>query len=96
MRKLKTFIVSGSCYPSRTLYGIFCGLKGHLKDENGGNALNPLESSDKWYFSSSCTSWVQCGLRDFFFFYIMIFLFTFPYITIFTSRCPFTLQCLHI
>ena len=34
-------------YPARSLYGIVCDLKRHLEDVNGGNALNPLDSSDK-------------------------------------------------
>ena len=34
-------------YPSRSLYGIICGLKRYLEDVNEGNALNPLDSSDK-------------------------------------------------
>ena len=38
---------NGGCYPPRSLYGIVCGLKRHLEDVNGGNALNPLDSSDK-------------------------------------------------
>ena len=45
---------TGGRYPPRWLYGIFCGLKRHLEDENGGKALNPLDSSDKRYFSSTC------------------------------------------
>ena len=38
---------SGGRYPSRSLYGIVCGLKQYLEDVNGGNALNSLHSSDK-------------------------------------------------
>ena len=34
-------------HPSRSLYGIVCGLKQYLEDVNGQNALNPLDSSDK-------------------------------------------------
>ena len=34
-------------YPSRSLYGIICGVKRYLEDVNEGNALNPLDSSDK-------------------------------------------------
>ena len=34
-------------YPSRSLYGIVCGLKWYLEDVNGGNALNPLDTKDK-------------------------------------------------
>ena len=29
-------------YPSRTVYGIVCGVKRHLWDANGDEALNPL------------------------------------------------------
>ena len=38
---------NGGRYPSRSLYGIVCGLKRYLEDVNGGNTLNPLDSSDK-------------------------------------------------
>ena len=38
---------NGGRYPSQSLYGIVCGLKRHLEDVYGGNALNPLDSSDK-------------------------------------------------
>ena len=38
---------NGGRYPSRSLYGIVCGLKRYLEDVNGRNALSPLESSDK-------------------------------------------------
>ena len=38
---------NGRRYPSRSLYGIVCGLKRYLENINGGNALNPLDSSDK-------------------------------------------------
>ena len=38
---------NGDRYPSRSLYGIVCGLKRYLEDVNGGNALNPLDSRDK-------------------------------------------------
>ncbi|CAH3036024.1 unnamed protein product, partial [Porites evermanni] len=38
---------NGGRYPSRSLYGIVCGLKRYLEDVNGGNALNRLDSSDK-------------------------------------------------
>ena len=38
---------NGGRYPSRSLYGIVCGLKRYLEDVNGGNALNSLDSSDK-------------------------------------------------
>ena len=42
------------------LYAIICGLKRYLEDENGGNALNSLDSSNKKYFSSGCT-FVPCA-----------------------------------
>ena len=38
---------NGGRYPSRSLYGIVCGLKRYLEDVNGGNALNPVDSSGK-------------------------------------------------
>ena len=38
---------NGGRYPSRFLYGIVYGLKRYLEDVNAGNALNPLDSSDK-------------------------------------------------
>lgn len=50
----------GGRYPPRTLYGLVCGLKRHLEDENKGNALNPLDSSDKRYFLGSC-AFVKCA-----------------------------------
>ena len=31
---------NGGRYPPRSLYGVVCGLKWHLEDVNGGNALN--------------------------------------------------------
>ena len=40
-------IKNGGRCQSRSLYGIVCGLKQKLEDVNGGNALNPLDSSDK-------------------------------------------------
>ena len=40
---------NGGRYLSRSLYGIVCGLKLYLKNVNGGNALNPLDSKDKRY-----------------------------------------------
>ena len=41
--------MNGGRYLSRSLYGIVCGLKLYLKNVNGGNALNPLDSKDKRY-----------------------------------------------
>ena len=40
---------SGERYPPRTVYGIVCGLKRHLGDKNGDEALNPLDADDKRY-----------------------------------------------
>ena len=40
---------NGGRYLSGSLYGIVCGLKLYLKNVNGGNALNPLDSKDKRY-----------------------------------------------
>ena len=40
---------NGGRYLSCSLYGIVCGLKLYLKNVNGGNALNPLDSKDKRY-----------------------------------------------
>ena len=42
-------IDSGERYPPRTVYGIVCGLKRHLGDKNGDEALNPLDAHDKRY-----------------------------------------------
>lgn len=53
----------GDRYAPRSLYGIVCGLKRHLKDKNGGKALNPLDRSYKRYFSRSCAL-VQSALHD--------------------------------
>ena len=53
----------GDRYAPRSLYGIVCGLKRHLKDKNGGKALNPLDGSYKRYFSRSCAL-VQSALHD--------------------------------
>lgn len=40
---------SGERYPPRTVYGIVCGLKRHLGDKNGDEALNPLDAHDNRY-----------------------------------------------
>ena len=40
---------SGERYPPRTVYGIVCGVKRHLADKNGDEALNPLDAHDKRY-----------------------------------------------
>jgi len=44
---------NGGRYPPRTLYGIVCGIKRHLEEQNGANALNPLDNSDKRYVLSN-------------------------------------------
>ena len=38
---------SGERYPPRTVYGIVCGLKRHLGNKYGDEALNPLDAHDK-------------------------------------------------
>ena len=40
---------SGERYPPRTAYRIVCGVKRHLADKNGDEALNPLDGHDKRY-----------------------------------------------
>ena len=40
---------SGERYPPRTVYGILRGVKRHLADKNGDEALNPLDAHDKRY-----------------------------------------------
>ena len=40
---------SGERYPPRTVYGIVCGVKRHLADKNGNEALNALDAHDKRY-----------------------------------------------
>ena len=40
---------SGERYPPRTVYGLICGLKRHLGDKNGDEALNPLGARDERY-----------------------------------------------
>ena len=37
----------GKVYPARTLYGIICGIRRHLEETVGSEALNPLDASDK-------------------------------------------------
>ena len=34
-------------YPASTLYGIICGIRRHLEETVGSEALNPLDASDK-------------------------------------------------
>ena len=38
----------GKVYPARTLYGIVCGIRTHLEETVGSEALNPLDALDKW------------------------------------------------
>ena len=40
---------SGERHPPRTVYGIVCGVKRHLGDKNGDEALNALDARDKRY-----------------------------------------------
>ena len=37
----------GKVYPARTLYGIVCGIRRHLKETVGSEALNPLDARIK-------------------------------------------------
>ena len=37
----------GKVYPARTLYGIICGIRRHLEETVGSEAINPLDASDK-------------------------------------------------
>ena len=56
-RKLAHEVCNGSRqrfrgkYPPRTVhvYGIVCGVKRHLGDKNGDEALDPLDAHDKRY-----------------------------------------------
>ena len=38
----------GERYPARTVYGIVCGLRRHLIEAVGSEALNPLDAGDKY------------------------------------------------
>ena len=40
---------SGERYPPRIVNGIVCGVKRHVGDKNGDEALNPLDAHDKRY-----------------------------------------------
>ena len=40
---------SGERYPPRTVYGIVCGVKRHVGNKNGDEALNRLGAHDKRY-----------------------------------------------
>lgn len=40
---------NGGRYPPRTLYQIVCGIKRYLEEQNAGEALHPLDNSDKRY-----------------------------------------------
>ena len=39
--------IEGKVYPARTLYGIVCGIRRHLEETVGSEALNPLNALDK-------------------------------------------------
>ena len=34
-------------YPVKTIYGIVCGIRRHLEEKNGAEALNPLDNSNQ-------------------------------------------------
>ena len=34
-------------YLAKTIYGIVCGIRRHLEEKNGAEALNPLDNSDR-------------------------------------------------
>ena len=38
---------SGERYPPKTVYGIICGIRRYLEEENVAYALNPLDNSDR-------------------------------------------------
>ncbi|XP_068727943.1 uncharacterized protein [Montipora capricornis] len=38
---------TGERYPAKTIYGIVCGIRRHLEEKNGAEALNPLDNSDR-------------------------------------------------
>ena len=40
---------SGERYPPRIVYRIVCGVKRHVGDKNGDEALNPLDAHDERY-----------------------------------------------
>ena len=46
--KVSACILKAVC-PMLAVYGIVCGLKRHLGDKNGHEALNPLDLLDKRY-----------------------------------------------
>ncbi|XP_068721442.1 uncharacterized protein [Montipora capricornis] len=37
---------TGERYPAKTIYGIVCGIRRHLEEKNGAEALNPLDLSE--------------------------------------------------
>ena len=37
----------GKVYPARTVYGIVCGIRRHLQETVGSEALTTLDASDK-------------------------------------------------
>ena len=41
---------TGERYPAKTIHGIVsvvCGIRRHLEEKNGAEALNPLDNSDR-------------------------------------------------
>ena len=38
---------NGERYPAKAIYGIVCGIRRHLEEKNGAEALNPLDNSDR-------------------------------------------------
>ena len=46
---IEGFKDSGERYPPRAVYGIMCGVKHHVGNKNGDEALNGLDAHDKRY-----------------------------------------------
>ena len=38
---------SGERYPPKTVYGIACGIRRYLEEENRADGLNPFDNCDK-------------------------------------------------
>ena len=38
---------TGERYPAKTIYGIVCGIRRHLEEKNGAEALNRLDNRDR-------------------------------------------------
>ena len=38
---------TGERYPAKTIYRMVCGIRRHLEEKNGAEALNPLNNSDR-------------------------------------------------